>query len=214
MTYKELQRSVFDRLGLAEPPWPVALQVRRLLNTEYQRLVAEEDLSATKADLALVAADPLVTLPSDFLKILALRRGTGRMFLITADEFAQREGTNTASGLTTSTDGPWYYMFEAPLRIRVQPTPTTSDAAGIVAWYVNRPVPMSLDTDVPAALYGEWQDILIERVVLRQATSMGKTDLAAEARVTLGELMGSLVRVNNEREGGTYQIPIAAYGRR
>ena len=212
LTFGDIERFVYDRLGVDEPQYPLRLRVKSLIVTEHRRICAENELTVTKGTLATVAADPLVTLPADFMRLKSMARGQYRMFPVGWDEFMEKFALEQAAGSGDTGNNSLYFAFEPPLRIRLSPTPTVSSATAITLWYVYRPVAMVAATDVPDGLYDEWVDVLIERVVLRVARIAGKPEVVEDAREAADELMKRLQEAMPMRGSDSNRIPLPAYG--
>jgi hypothetical protein len=212
ITFGDIERFVYDRLGIDEPAYPLKLRTKSMIVTEHRRLAAENELTVTQGTLATVAADPLVTLPADFMRLKAAVRGKYRMFPVGPDEFAEKYAVEQAAGSSDTGDNSLFFMFEPPLRLRLSPTPTVSAAAAITVWYVYRPVAMTASTDVPDGLYDEWVDCLIERVVYRMARQAGRPEIMDDAKVAADEYLARMQASMPIRQNDTNRVPIDGYG--
>lgn len=212
ITFRDMQRFVYDRLGVATPTYPIELRTKSLLVTEHRRLCAEHDLTLTSGTLATVADNPLVTLPADFMKLKQIIRGQYRVFPVGADEFAERAALEAAAGSADTGNNSLYAMFEGPLRLRITPTPTLTSATAMTLWYCYRPVAMSADSDLPDGIYDEWADVLIESVVLRMSRIAGRPELVEDAKEARNELLERLGTAMADRQNATGRIPLPGYG--
>lgn len=212
MTLGEITAYVADRMGVADMPWERVVTTRALVNAEYRRLVAEERLNVTQADVALTAGDPLASLPADWQETVALRAGTQTLIPVTPMQFIDLE-SGDAGIASQAGDTPLYYRMEGPSKIRLWPTPGDSSATGLRVTYVARPAALAADSDTPSALPAEWHDVLAELVVARLAASDGEMDRADAARAIADGLRGRLVRQTATRGGSTRgRIRLRVYG--
>lgn len=163
MTRGELVTYVLERLGVSSSRTSFVTQVRSHLYREYRRYVRVLELQKDVANLSLVAADPFVDLPDDFLKILRLRIGTRTLSALTWDDLvvsrAAMDGVELAGAV------PWRYVFMDPDRIYLDPAPTESDVDGVELFYVPAPAAWTIDDDVPTLIPEEYQHILGEATI-------------------------------------------------
>ena len=208
MNLAQLRTYVLDRLSIDSTDTAKVTQIDRQLNTEYLRVVAEERLNVTKTTLALVADSQVVDLPDDWTETLALQRGATVMIPASFEKFAELDAAGTNAGY----DAPIFYYQESPDRLRVFPTPTTTDPDGLTLWYCARPDAMALDLDIPSQIPEEYHDMLGELVVHRIAMSEEAFDLAQSAKQIADELRGRLIGQMKKRQGpGPRRLRLAVY---
>ncbi len=206
MTLAEMQREVYDLMGLTQPPWPIALRVKRSLIQAHLRVIAEEKLNHARADLAFVANDPDVALPADFLEIRSVRRDEKVLEMWDDEGLARWRAGEVTSG--TATDAPYAFMMKEPNRITIFPTPTTSDSTGLDLYYVAKITKMALDADEPAGLPEPWHELLVQMVVAK----LGPADRRREAKQDVAELRGSLHAHVADRMGdGPFRIRLRGF---
>jgi hypothetical protein len=208
MNLAQLRTYVLDRLSIDSTDTAKVTQIDRQLNTEYLRVVAEERLNVTKTTLALVADSQVVDLPDDWTETLALQRGATVMIPASFEKFAALDAAGTNSGY----DAPIFYYQESPDRLRVFPTPTTTDPDGLTLWYCARPDAMTVDANTPVQIPDEYHDMLAELVVHRIAMSEEAFDLAQSAKQIADELRGRLIGQMRKRQGpGPRRLRLAVY---
>lgn len=207
MTYGELERMVYDLMGVTTPPWPLQVRVKSLLNQKYLRVVAESHLSDTRANLAFVAGVPEVSLPAGFLEVRSIRAGGVVLRMASDAEFAALRAGESAYGAAAM--GPQVWVLKDPGQILVWPAPTESTLTGAELLYASVVTKMSLDTDVPAALPEPWHDLLAWMVL----SEVGGTDQEKmQAASIVGDMRGGLVRHLGSRGGrGAGRIKLTGY---
>lgn len=187
------------RLGVSSADTQMTTYVHTLLNTEYLRLAAEENLLEKSGTLTTVANNSIVDLPDDWQRTIQILEDGVALRPVTALEFAD----------ISAAGGPRRVYFpESPERIRLAPAPTESNPQGLTILYVARPPALDSDSDVPSALPVEYHDLLAELVLMRaflaeedagfaqaaQVNAQGLLDrLRAHKRMSAGEGIGKMI---------------------
>lgn len=207
MTYKQLERMVYDLMGVTTPPWPLRVRTKSLLNQVYMRTIAENRLNAGRASLAFTAGDPMVTLPAGVLEVRTIRAGGTVLRMASDVEMARHEAGDVTFGVVG--DGPQVWTLVAPDRIMVWPAPTVTDPAGAELLYTLVVPKMSAETDVPSALPEPWHDLLAWMVVSQLASDPQDR---AQAQVTVQDMRTGLAEHVADRGGDdTFRIKLVGY---
>lgn len=167
MTRDEMERDVYDEMGVATPSWPIQRRVVKALTQAHIRVVAEEKLNHARADLAFVANDPDVALPADFLEIRSLRRSGVVLREVTDPEYAALVAANSVSATLVAYDGPMVYAMKEPNRVTVFPTPTAAVTLGAELWYVAKITPMASGAASPDGIPEPWHELLVCMVLAK-----------------------------------------------
>lgn len=211
MQLSEMQTYVFERLGLSTTTDTALLTSTTLyLNVAVQELVGMYALKTASAALTLTAGTALVTLPTGWLRTLAISQGVGTVQPITDEEFAQKvaAGTATASRLL-------YYRQASGTQIEVAPTPdATMAAAGATIRYVPTPTALSAASDVPVDIPTPYHPLVCERVVALLAEEEGEPLLVQSAEARADRMEGRMRLFLARRVGqGDLAIPLQHYRR-
>lgn len=210
MTFLEMQTYALHRLSVSSSDSGFVTQIKALLNQERYRLAARYRLKQTTADLAFVASQEYVALPSDCVEILSIQCSGTTMQPVTMERFGQLD----AEAVVIS-DLPSVYARDGLANIRVYPVPDTTDSTGAVLYYVQRPTAMSVDADTPAELPTEFHDILPERAIAHVALSEEEPGLSAAAQARADRLESELSGFMSRRGGvGDRRITLNVYGGR
>lgn len=200
-TRGELTTYVLERLGVSSRRTAFLTQIQGQLFREYVRQVRMHELLKDNADLVLVAGDPYVDLPDDFLKVLTVRISGVTLREVTFPELAQQRGLRVATD--SSQTGTYRYVFMDPDRLYLDDAPSESSSSGTgEVFYVARPPAWSSDDDSPDALPAEFHDLLAERTIYRMAQNQEEfATHAAMALQTVGMLEAELSEELTERTG-------------
>ena len=210
MTFLEMQTYALHRLSVSSSDSGFVTQIKALINQERYRLAARFRLKQTTADLAFVASQEYVALPTDCVEILSIQCGGTTMQPVTVERFGQLD----AEGVVIS-DLPSVYCRDGVANIRVYPVPDTTDSTGAVLYYVQRPTALSVDADTPAELPAEFHDILPERAIAHVALSEEEPGLSAAASARADRLEAELAGFMSRRGGvGDRRITLNVYGGR
>lgn len=208
MTRDDLERDVYDEMGVAAPSWAIQRRVVKALTQAHLRVVAEEKLNHARADLAFVADDPDVALPADFLEIRALRRGGVVLREVTDPEYAALVATDSAPATAVGYDGPMVYTMKEPNRLTVFPAPTATAASGAQLWYVAKITPMAAGASTPAGIPEPWHELLVNMVLAKLGPGATRVQWSQEAR----ELRAALHNHVSERTGDdSYRVKMRGY---
>ena len=208
MTLDQLRDYVRDRLSIAASDSTKQTQIDLVLNTEYQRLCAEERLNIERTTMGVVENSQLADLPNDWQEILVLRSGALVLQPVSFYRFAQLDADG---GYTPN--GPSVYYQESPERIRLWPTPTETNSTALSIWYVARPDPMTSGNHTPSAIPSEYHDLLAETAVVRIAQSEEPFDIAQSAQVAVNELRARMKGQMQRRQGsGSNRVALSHYG--
>lgn len=210
VTFLEMQTYALHRLSVSSSDSGFVTQIKALINQERYRLAARFRLKQTTADLAFVAAQETVTLPTDCVEILSIQCGTSTMQPVTVERFGQLD----AEGAVVA-DLPAFYCRDGLANIRVYPVPDTTDSTGAVIYYVQRPTVLTADGDTPAEFPAEFHDILPERAIAHVALSEEEPGLAQAASIRADQLEMQFREFMNRRGGvGDRRINLNVYGGR
>ena len=205
-----MQTYVLHRLSVSTADTGFVTQTKTLINQERFRLSAKYRLLVDTDDLAFVANQETIVLPTDLVEILSIRRGDVTLQPTTVERIAQLVGEDAAIS-----DGPFFYARDGVANIRVYPVPDASTATGAVVYYVKRPTALSADGDVPAEFPAEFHDILPERAIAHVALSEEEPGLSQAAAVRADVLEGQFREFMNRRGGvGDRRINLNVYGGR
>lgn len=216
MTRGEIIGAVLARLTISSADTVDVEQAQLQLNQEYLRLASEEHLNTETVNLVLLAGDPLVDLPPDFISVDTISVGTRRLRYVHRQRLLDTE----AGGVSESEadEGPSIYSFWSPTRIRVWPAPAASFTQTVRLVYSARPTLLAGDLDTPIVLPEEYHDLLVEQVIARLAATREEAfDIAAVAQARADTLRGQLRRHLRERMGvGDNRLRLSVYsmGRR
>jgi hypothetical protein len=209
MTRAELTENVMLRLGVSSSDTQMRDYVRSLLNSEYIRLAAEENLLEKVGTLTLVSGSPVVDLPNDWQRTIQITEGGHVLRPVTAVEYTE----------ASASPGQYrVYYPESPERILVAPTSNISDPDGLGIIYVARPAELTTDSSVPTALPVEYHDLLPELVLMRAFLAEEDVTLAQGAQMNAQGLLDRLRAHRNVQSGngiGKMILPpvAARYGR-
>lgn len=203
MTFSQQKTYIRERLGISSTDTSKDTEIGLYLNAAILEVVADHALKTSKADLAFTAADPLVTLPADWVRTLSIQRGTVTLQPITWEEYAEFTAGER------SADGPLYYDQASGTKLRVLPTPGDTDATGAVIWYVQSPT-----ADDPVDIPAQFHSLPCERVVALMAAAEEALDLVRDAEARAIDLEDRLARFLQKRVGeGSQIIPLRVYRR-
>lgn len=208
MTLDNLRDFVRERLTISDQETLTETQLDTYINRERERLNAHFRLLRASDGLDFVADTETVTIPTDVVEILAIKRGTVLMQPLTEQQIAGFQAA--VSDVTSGLDGPtWYERLGTAATIRVFPTPSETATDAATMHYVQRPTVLTAN-DTPSELPLEFHDLLGELVIYRFALGEEDPELAqATHRVIYGHpgvpgddgLMGRL-RGYMHRTGG------------
>lgn len=211
MTLDELRNYVRDRLSIAASDSTKQTQIDLVLNTEYRRICAEEQLNIERTTMGVVANSQLADLPNDWQETISIRHGAVVLRPVTFQRFVELDAA-TENGTETS-DGPSVYYQESPERIRVWPTPVETNSTALTIWYVARPDAMTSGSSSPSAIPVEYHDLLAEVAVVRIAQSEEAFDIAQSAQATVNELRSRMQGQMRRRQGaGNDRVVLNHYG--
>jgi len=210
VTFLEMQTYALHRLSVSSSETAFVTQIKTLINQERYRLAARYRLKQTTADLAFVAAQEYVVLPTNCVEILSIRCGDVTMQPVTVERFNQLVGDAAVVA-----DAPVYYARDGVANVRVYPVPDTTDSTGAVIYYVQRPTALTSDSDTPAEFPAEFHDILPERAIAHVALSEEEPGLAQAASIRADQLEAQFREFMNRRGGvGDRRINLNVYGGR
>ena len=187
MTFKELQRQVYDLLGVTVPPWPLQVRAKALINQAYMRFTAESHLRSEVASVAFVPGDPFIQVPADFLEVRSIRVDGTVLRLAADSELADLHATMFTGG--DGGGGPRVWVLMGPGNIALWPAPG-SGVSEIELVYTAVTPEMSDDSDVPSDLPVPWHPLLAWAAVAELAVS-DSAKAAAASKVQ--EIRGGLV---------------------
>lgn len=205
-----MQTYALHRLSVSSSETGFVTQIKTLINQERFRLAARYRLKQTTADLAFVANQQYVALPTDLTEILSIQRVDTTLQPVTMERFSQ-----LVMDAAVVADGPIYYARDGVANIRVYPVPDTTDSTGAVVYYVQRPTALSADGDTPAEFPAEFHDLLPERAIAHVALSEEEPGLAQAAAIRADQLEAQFREFMNRRGGvGDRRINLNVYGGR
>jgi hypothetical protein len=177
MTFAELQTYVRDRLSIATSDTAKTTQIKAALNRARDRLVADERLSISTANLTFTADTETVTLPSGVMEILSVATDSYVLAPLTRQELA-----NYRLGDATHIGPLGYVVDGSGTTMRIWPAPTETDVVTASLVYVPEPTELSADADTPSELPRAYHDLIAELAIIRLAESEEMPDIAAGAR--------------------------------
>lgn len=183
MLRSELETMVLERLGVDSSRTAFVTQIDGHLDREYVMLVTELNLNRSTADLDVTAANPVVPLPTDFLKAISVR-GLGSSVaaagLIPVDptKMVRLQAQEDASGITGNAV---YYSIEGLDRMEVFPTPTTTAADVIRMNYVARPALLTTAGTAPSKIPAEFHGYLAEKAIYHMAQNQEDPGMSQQA---------------------------------
>ena len=180
------------RTGISASDARMTAYIKRVLNMEYERTAAEEQLLEKVTHLSLVADSPVVDMPQDWQRTIQVMNGGSPIRPVTALEYAYAE---------TRASGPLVYLPQPPERILVAPVPTQDNAQGLTLIYAARPTLMASDTDEPSALPREYHDLLVELAIMRVYLAEEDPNMMQAAQQQAAALQARLRGHGNIREG-------------
>ncbi len=179
MTFLEMQAYVLDRLSINASDTVKVTQIKAALNRARDRLVLDERLLITQADITLTAETDSITLPADVMGIISLSTGSYVLEPMTYNELADYR----VRGSLTETTGPLVYLREGiGTNVEIWPTPseTVTVTKGLV--YIPQPTELSADAHTPSEIPRAYHDLLCEMAVIRVAQNEEAFDIAESAR--------------------------------
>jgi hypothetical protein len=183
MTLAEMTDMTLLRLGVSSSDTQMRNYIRSLINTEYIRLAAEENLYEKVGTLSLVAGSSVVDMPNDWQRTIQITEGGHALRPVTALEYTEA---------LVSPGRHRVYMQESPERILVAPEPTESDSDGLRIIYVARPLELDTDASVPVALPVEYHDLLVELALMRAFLAEEDATLSQGAQMNAQGLLDRL----------------------
>jgi hypothetical protein len=180
------------RTGISATDTRMTAYIKRVLNMEYERTAAEEQLLEKVTHLSLVANSAVVDMPQDWQRTLQVMDAGSPIRPVTALEYAYAE---------TRAYGPMVYLPQPPERILVAPVPTEDKAQGLTLIYVARPIPLTNDTDEPRALPREYHDLLVELTIMRVYLAEEDPNMMQAAQAQAAGIQARLRGHGNIREG-------------
>jgi hypothetical protein len=177
--FSEIVAAVLDRLSIASSDTVKVTQVKAAINRARDRLVLDERLLITQANLTYTAGTDSLTLPADVMGIVSISSGSYVLEPMTYNELADYRVRGTASEFS----GPLVYLREGiGTNVEVWPTPaeTATVTKGLV--YVPQPTELSADADTPSEIPRAYHDLLVEMAVIRVAQNEEAFDIAESAR--------------------------------
>lgn len=211
MTRGQITGAVLARLGISAAEVADLAQAEIQLDQEYLRLVSEEHLNTAAADLILSVGEPLADLPPDLVGIDTISIGRRRLARLNRQRLLDLEAGGYSEA--EADQGPRYYAFWSPGRIRVWPAPAADSQSGTRVVYDARPAVLADDLDEPEAVPTEYHDLLIDLVVYELARTREEAyDLAQAALAAALDKRARLSRHVAQRAGiGDYRIRQAVY---
>lgn len=173
-----MQTMVLDRLSISTAETAKVTQVTTLLNLQYQDLCLRLGLNKAYDTLDVTADTATVTLPTDCVKILALRYGSLRIDPVSWQEYADLFAADADESINTNN---LYYFMQSHTTIRILPIPSATVADAIDCWYLARPTSFSSGSSTPSAIPSEFHDILVEYTIYKLALSEEEIGLANSA---------------------------------
>jgi hypothetical protein len=211
MELSDYRTYVQERLIISTGEAATETQIDLAVNAERDRLNAYFRLLRATDTLDFVADTETVTIPSDVVEILAIKRGEYLMQPVNEQTLAGYQAA--VFGDTGVLGGPIVYDREGTAAtIRVFPTPTETETDAATIRYVQRPAILTADDDAPDELPREFHDLIGELVVYRFCLAEEDPELAnASHRVIYGNpgvpddlgLMGRLAAYMNRTAGPT-----------
>lgn len=198
MTFKEMQGLAATRLGTPDPPWERVLDIRQLLNREYDQLVGEHRLSTSTASLTHTSGSASVTLPAGVNMVLGIETPGGPLTAIEPSRFASYVTRYTGSNAPAA---PRNYIFLTPTSIKVWPTPASS-ASDWTLYYVPVTTDMSSDSDTPSLIPTAWHTLIVERTVYWMALADENLPLADRSLQKVQAQTQALEAWVQARQGG------------
>lgn len=174
-----MQTMVLDRLSISTAETAKVTQVTTLLNLQYQDLCLRLGLNKGYDTLDVTADTATVTLPTDCVKILALRYGSRPIDPVSWQQYADLYAADQTDSL--SEEGRFYYFMQSHTTIRILPIPSATVADAIDCWYLARPTSFSSGSSTPSAIPSEFHDILVEYTIYKLALSEEEIGLANSA---------------------------------
>ena len=193
-----MQSLVATRLGVADPPWERVLDIRQVLNREYDQVVAEQRLSTSTASLTHTSGSASVTLPAGVNMVLGIETPGGPLKVIEPAKFAGYVTRYTGANAPAA---PMYYVFLTPTSIKVWPTPA-STASDWTLYYVPVTTDMSADSDTPSLVPTAFHTLLVERAVQWMAMADGDMATADRSGQRVKEQTAELAAWVMARQGG------------
>lgn len=166
MLLSDYRTFVRERLIISSQETATETQIDLYVNAERDRLNAYFRLLRATSTLNFVADTETVTIPSDVVEILAIKRGTVLMQPVNPQQVAGYQAA--VSDVSGALGGPVVYeRLGASATIRVFPTPSTTATAAATIHYVQRPALLTAVGDTPSELPREFHDLIAELVVYR-----------------------------------------------
>jgi hypothetical protein len=200
---------VLDRLTIPSSDTAKVGQVDQLINTFIYRVNADYNLTVASATVTVTASTGLVTLPSDFQKIVSLTQTTVSIDVTDELTFQARVAAIAAGTAASVTNPPTLAVFRPPLTLATLPIPTANVSATLV--YVQRPTPPATDgTTIPLPV--EYHDLIAELVVRRMALTEGEPAIAQIALDLANEMRQELGAIRTQQPGQAgWAIPLKGY---
>ncbi len=213
-TRGELTSYVLERLGVSSSRTAFVGQVQSQLFRRYVAACGRFEFSRDVASLVLVADDPFVDLPDDWLKTRTIRltAGAAPLVEVTMETLAGIRGNaaaNSATGLPIAR-----YVFMPPSRIYLEHAPTEGDSSGAEIVYVVKPEAWDDDADTPSLMPEEFHDLLAEETIYRMAMNQEEFATHAQGALQAASLLSAEIQTYlSTRSGdGSNHITRRHYG--
>lgn len=209
MTLGDLKTYVADRLQIPSSDSAKLTQIQSIANLETARANVEFEATIASASATITATTGLVTLPSDFQRLITLTHDSVLVQMTNPIDFALRATAIAAGTSPTVTNPPTIAMYRTPSTLATLPAPTANVSATLV--YVQRPAVMTSDaTTIPLPV--ELHDFVAESAVRRMALTEGESAIAQISLDIMNELRVRYMALRNQQMGpSSWQIPLTHY---
>lgn len=205
MTLGDLERQVYDLLGVTQPPWPLVVRTRRLLNQAYLRVAAEAKLNR---DTWWVSATPnadVINKPDECLEIETVVGSGGRVLRMAS--LSEYHAARAAGWATDDPGrGPVMWVSMNPWSIMVWPP--AGDPDGVEIFGTRVVTEMQDESYSPEVLPEPWHGLLAWMVVAQ----IGGAEDRALAQAMVADMRAGLFEHVADRGGDdTSRIKLRGY---